>query len=767
MHDPEAGITSRSQAEGCGVSPLLSALPSTRRDTCFLNIVGRYWPPCLTSGSQQGSISRHMNAPRVPDQPNGARGKPLVRATIGISAPFRLHNTGAQRASDLWWKQRWHLLDYDSSVQLTRLVLTNFKAFKHAEIELPLTGVVLLVGANNVGKSALLSAIDILANREGRVPHRHSGSSEGAEIRARFTLTDDDRNRLFSIDGQDPHRWLETAAFQWIDWHYVEPAPGVLSPAGLMTSDTSGNETVIGQIDYAVGSATGQFSSSQIPNLLRANELPSGAFPLSPHGSFSGEVIADATGTYFGPLSDLLNEWRQNVYHFRALRTGTDRSRQLRSLPDLDPTGLNLPEALTHLYHNDVVAWNAVTNAAREVVPDVGELVVPTSGDQVEVAFQDPHLGVRHNIKDLGTGVEQVLLTAYVGVTQPAGSLVIVEEPETNLHPEAQRRLLLFLLEWSAQRLFLVSTHSTVFLDRGAGDVPVWLLQRQHGVATVSRANTSLGDVLREIGVRLSDVLSADRVLVLEGPTDADILTAWFPILPITPRLALASGHGGDAAWQTEALRDWVEKADVLERRILFLRDRDELPAETIHQLEGRGTVRVFQRREIENYLLDADAIVAVLQTRLLGAGIGRSAPSPHEVDELLTALSQVLQPVTVLKRVASRLAPFRPLDRASVARIAEVGPTLDTVQADISTRIPSGDLIADVRRIWAEEEEYVSSAWATRWRELAPGSDLLAMLWHKFGLGFDKSRDGPLLAQSMASKPGEIADLLDHFLRE
>ena len=36
-----------------------------------------------------GSISHHGNSLRVPEQPNGARGKPLVRATIGISAPFR------------------------------------------------------------------------------------------------------------------------------------------------------------------------------------------------------------------------------------------------------------------------------------------------------------------------------------------------------------------------------------------------------------------------------------------------------------------------------------------------------------------------------------------------------------------------------------------------------------------------------------------------------------------------------------------------------
>jgi hypothetical protein len=38
--------------------------PSTGRDTCFLNIVRRYRAPCLTSGSQEGSISHDGNGPR-------------------------------------------------------------------------------------------------------------------------------------------------------------------------------------------------------------------------------------------------------------------------------------------------------------------------------------------------------------------------------------------------------------------------------------------------------------------------------------------------------------------------------------------------------------------------------------------------------------------------------------------------------------------------------------------------------------------------------
>jgi hypothetical protein len=46
---------------------------STARDTCFLNIVRRHRPPCLTSGSQQGSISHHGN--RSPGSGPAERGQ--------------------------------------------------------------------------------------------------------------------------------------------------------------------------------------------------------------------------------------------------------------------------------------------------------------------------------------------------------------------------------------------------------------------------------------------------------------------------------------------------------------------------------------------------------------------------------------------------------------------------------------------------------------------------------------------------------------------
>jgi hypothetical protein len=78
---------------------------STGRDTRFENTFGRHRPSCLTSVSQQGSISHHGKGLRVPDQPNEPEVNPWSSATIGVGAPFSVSAGAAPgvRAADSAW----------------------------------------------------------------------------------------------------------------------------------------------------------------------------------------------------------------------------------------------------------------------------------------------------------------------------------------------------------------------------------------------------------------------------------------------------------------------------------------------------------------------------------------------------------------------------------------------------------------------------------------------------------------------------------------
>src|SRR3954467_11439750 len=53
-------------------------------------------------------------------------------------------------------------------MKLHRLVLTNYRGITHREIEFPDRGVVVVSGANEIGKSSMIEALDLLINSKDR-----------------------------------------------------------------------------------------------------------------------------------------------------------------------------------------------------------------------------------------------------------------------------------------------------------------------------------------------------------------------------------------------------------------------------------------------------------------------------------------------------------------------------------------------------------------------------------------------------------------------
>lgn len=53
-------------------------------------------------------------------------------------------------------------------MKLHRLVLSNFRGVAHREIEFPDHGVVVVCGANEIGKSSMIEALDLLLEAKDR-----------------------------------------------------------------------------------------------------------------------------------------------------------------------------------------------------------------------------------------------------------------------------------------------------------------------------------------------------------------------------------------------------------------------------------------------------------------------------------------------------------------------------------------------------------------------------------------------------------------------
>jgi recombinational DNA repair ATPase RecF len=71
-------------------------------------------------------------------------------------------------------------------VHLESLRLQDFRAYRNAAMTVPPHGLVLVAGANNSGKSALLSALDVIASVRYPTMARHAAGTQPARVLAEF-----------------------------------------------------------------------------------------------------------------------------------------------------------------------------------------------------------------------------------------------------------------------------------------------------------------------------------------------------------------------------------------------------------------------------------------------------------------------------------------------------------------------------------------------------------------------------------------------------